>query len=453
MAVWSEVNFSDLPTDLRFDAEYHDPKLLKRIQAIKRTSHAPLSDLADILDGNHAAISEQFCEQGIRYLRGQDLSDFFISDHSPLYIPEDQYVRIPRCHMKEGDVLVGIVGTIGSVGFVTDRFGKLTGSCKLAIVRGRKVAPEFLAAFLASSVGQDEIRRRIRGSVQTGLILPDLKTIPVPILSQEECIPVTDVIRKAHRKRTESVSLYQEAESLLLSDLGLSHFHEAAELFYESVYSETAEAGRIDAEHFQPKFRRVIEACVQYKNGHNLLGNLLQAVTNGVECRTFLKEGTPYIRVGDMSRLRISSASAQKIDNILATKLRPKIQIRPGDILTARSGSIGQAAVVTEHDYESILSSHLMRLRLHTNAPIKSIYLALFLATTPGVMQILKHSNGAVVPEIAQPSLLKIVVPTPAGDFQDRLGDLICRSQKAEDESGHLLNQAKRMVEGLILKN
>jgi restriction endonuclease S subunit len=83
--------------------------------------------------------------------------------------------------MFPGDVLVSIVGTIGSVGLVTDRHGKLTGSCKLAIIRPHALPAEYVAVYLASRPGQNEIERRIRGAVQMGLILPDMKEIPVPI--------------------------------------------------------------------------------------------------------------------------------------------------------------------------------------------------------------------------------------------------------------------------------
>ena len=89
-------------------------------------------------------------------------------DADPIYIPEKIYRTLTRSHMLAGDVLVGIVGTIGSVGLVTKRHGNLTGNCKLAIIRAHTLAPEYIAAYLGSRIGQNEIQRQIRGAVQMG---------------------------------------------------------------------------------------------------------------------------------------------------------------------------------------------------------------------------------------------------------------------------------------------
>jgi hypothetical protein len=78
MAVWSEVIFSEIPDDLRFDAEYYQPEYLSQVDTITKSSFKTVEELADVSDGNHLSISENFCESGIRYLRGQDLKDFFI---------------------------------------------------------------------------------------------------------------------------------------------------------------------------------------------------------------------------------------------------------------------------------------------------------------------------------------------------------------------------------------
>jgi hypothetical protein len=133
MAVWSSVQVDDLSKDFRLDAEHYKPEYLTQERATTKRRSVELQTVADVSDGNHLSIAEEFSESGVRYLRGQDLSDFFISDADPIYIPERIYGTLTRSHMLAGDVLVGIVGTIGSVGLVTKRHGNLTGNCKLAI--------------------------------------------------------------------------------------------------------------------------------------------------------------------------------------------------------------------------------------------------------------------------------------------------------------------------------
>ncbi len=115
-----------------------------------------LSSICKVTDGNHSKISEQFADSGVRYLRGQDLTDFFISDSSPIYIPEEIFNKLRRSHIFHEDVLVSIVGTIGMVSIVAKHFDKLTGNCKIAILHPEKIDPWFLAIFLFSKYGQDQ---------------------------------------------------------------------------------------------------------------------------------------------------------------------------------------------------------------------------------------------------------------------------------------------------------
>ncbi len=87
MAVWSEVAWSMLTEDKRLDAEHYQPKYLEQEGAIESLPHERLDAVADVSDGNHISIAEQFSESGVRYLRGKDLSDFFVADTDPICIP------------------------------------------------------------------------------------------------------------------------------------------------------------------------------------------------------------------------------------------------------------------------------------------------------------------------------------------------------------------------------
>jgi hypothetical protein len=215
--------------------------------------NAPLSSLADVSDGNHISIAESFAETGVRYLRGQDLSDFFVADSSPVHVPDAVYATLRRSHILPGDVLLGIVATIGTVSFVTDRFGKLTGNCKIAILRPRKIEGEFLAAYFLSDLGQREIHRWARGTIQTGVILPDLRRLSIPVVGKTTRSRITELVRAAYAARQTSVVCYSQGESILTAALGLDRVDLSPHLFYEDTYSHTADAARFDPEYYSPR--------------------------------------------------------------------------------------------------------------------------------------------------------------------------------------------------------
>ena len=78
-----------------------------------------------------------------------------------------------------------------------------TCSCKLAILRPRDVTlPEFLAVFLRSEHGQNQIERLTRGAVQKGLILEDMDQLWVPSLSEE-----FERIKAPYRRECRSLSI------------------------------------------------------------------------------------------------------------------------------------------------------------------------------------------------------------------------------------------------------
>lgn len=142
----SEVNFSELERTTRIDAEFYQNRHLDTINHLQKIGSKPLTEFVQVSDGNHASISDYFCEDGIPYYRGGDIYNFFIEQANSLKIPENIYnwANMKRSHLKKGDVLMSIVGAIiGNLSLVnTD--DKATCSCKLAILRPNKYKAQII---------------------------------------------------------------------------------------------------------------------------------------------------------------------------------------------------------------------------------------------------------------------------------------------------------------------
>ena len=395
-------------------------------------------------------IKDSFSEDGVRYLRGQDLTHFFISDANPVYIPQELYNGLSkRCHMKAGDILLSIVGTIGGVALVTDRYGSLTGSCKIAILRPRTISPYFLAAYLMSKVGQAQIQRRVRGAVQQGLILPDLNLLPVPTVDNEEQQKVEILMNQAYQKYRESESLYVEGQALLAAELGLDKLDLSESLYSVRHFSEVTKARRADAEYFQEKYYRLNTAIQQ--STHRTLGRLIEPVRNGFDYRGFVEEGTPYVRVGDVRIGRIDLDGAARVPLTVA-EVQKDISLRVGDVLFTRKGTYGCTAVVRSGQESVIISSEIMLLRLRRDldVPLLPDYLALFLNSDLGYQQVKRRVHGVAYYSISQPDLADVSVVVPSLAIQERLADYVQTSLSAERASRRLLAEAKAEVERMI---
>lgn len=441
MAVWSEVDYYALTDDRRIDAEFYRPECLSQDEAIKSVSHKSLGDIAYISDGNHISIADQFCEEGIRYLRGKDLSSFFVSDNDPIYIPESTYKALQRSHILEGDILLGIVATIGTVGLVTDRFGKLTGNCKLAIVRPTEIESGYLGAFFLSDLGQRELHRRARGTVQQGVILPDLKEISVPILQKATRRLISKKVEQAYAAKKKSEDKYTEAEALLESALGLEKLDLSQKLFYERPFSKAETAGRIDAEFFSPRMQNLISALSRDSLTIEDVAKISKRRFHPTKGKDF-----NYIEIGDVSGNGAAGCSVVAGEEAPS---RATWVVNPKDVITTTVRPIrGLTAVIDETQDGYVCSSGFAVL---TPSKIEPELLLTFLRL-PLVRELLDlFTTASMYPAISVENLMQFPIALPSPKDQRIITQKVRGSFSARQESQKLLEEAKRMVEEEIL--
>lgn len=448
MAVWSEVPWSMLTHDKRLDAEFYQPEYLRQEGAIESLPHDRLDAVADVSDGNHVSIAEDFCESGVRYLRGQDLSDFFVSDRDPAYIPEATYNTLKRSHIKPGDVLLGVVATIGTVSLVTDRFSKLTGNCKIAIIRPRSIESEYLAAYFISLVGQRELHRRARGSVQTGVILPDLKAMPIPTLDAATRKSIKRTVDLAYESQGKAEATYAKAEALLESALGLDKLDLTPRLFYERTYADVQAAARFDAEYFQPPKKAVLDSLAK------MPGQPLRD-----QFRSVRQLWQPD-QVGATEQVRnfdLTSALQPFLDETVEPATRDTIastkkKLKPGDLVVSRLRSyLKEIAVVLDAGPVPMVGSTEFIVLRPQKGAIRVEALLVYLRSRY-VQTILKWcQDGSNHPRFHEDELLDLRIPDVVGKHQDKIAAKVKASINARRESQRLLDEAKAMVEKAVL--
>ncbi len=184
----SVVNYKDLNFEFRIDAEYYRAEILKNIRLLDKKDNTVLSDLASFVIGpfgSTVTVDQYVPCSNFRYVRNKDINDFQISDDEQAYIPEQVYRALPQFHIKENDLLITVVGTLGKVAIATKKDVSSIFSCKSTIIRAKKIDPFYLLAYLNSNVGQLFALRGVRGAIQQGLNLSDLKEIKVFLPSED----------------------------------------------------------------------------------------------------------------------------------------------------------------------------------------------------------------------------------------------------------------------------
>lgn len=445
---FSIIQKSQLEGAHRLDAEYYQPEYLSYTTSLKKIPLVRLSELCRVTDGNHMTISEQFVDSGVRYLRGKDLQDFFISDSDPVYIPNSIYGKLKRSHIFFEDVLVSIVGTVGLVSVVADKRDGLTGNCKIAILHSKKINPWFLSLFLASKYGQYQLERMTGGTVQTGVILKDLSTLQVPNLNENVQGTIAQTLKRANEEQINSKKNYQQAENLLLEELGLKNFQPVNDSSFVVNLSDVKVAHRADAEFFQPKYQRLIEQISRH-NGTKL-GDLV-TMKKGFEpgSEAYQENGKVFIRVSSLSKNGIEEKNQKYLSEELYQKLRNDYEPKVGEILLTKDASPGIAYVLKE-PIDGIISGGILRLK--AKADIGAEYLTLCINSILGKMQAERDSGGSIIIHWKPEQIRNILIPVLPKMTQVKIADLVRQSHDARRKSKTLLEQAKREVEEMIEK-
>lgn len=434
------------------DSQFYSRENLLATQRLDVLRAKPITAFVTVSDGNHMGVSDKFIDNvdGIPYYRGSDIYNLFIEQSAaPMRIDRATFLsrQMARSRLQKGDVLMSIVGAIiGNLSLVSKDV-EAACSCKLAILRPYAIRAELLSVFLSSYFGQIQIQKFKRGAAQTGLILEDFDQLKIPDFSENFEISIVSVVNTAFEITEDAKKTFTAAENLLLNISGMADFLPSAEgVNIKSFHFSFLDTGRLDAEHYQPKYDQLDDTLKELSGGTTTVDALADEITNGAEVREYQEHGTPYLRIGDLKLLDIDASSVVYIDPVSAEKGLEKIGLRAGDVLLSRSGSLGVSAVVESAWENALISSHLIRLRIR-DARIDPYFLALFFMTLPGKMQIQKWSNGGVQPEISQPAVKTLIVPILPLPVQHEIRRLILEARQLRTVSEKLLDAAKCAVE------
>ncbi len=429
---------SALERTLRLDAEFFKDDFTSALLALSRHNLEPLTDTAKVSDGNHFTISDCYTEEGIPYYRGQDISGtFFAEQAKATFITPEAYQRpyMKRSHLQKGDVLLSIVGTIGSVSLF-DSDDEATCSCKLAILRPKSILPEYLAAYLSSSFGQNRIRQLTRGALQGGLTLVDMDQFDIPRFGElEEAVAKT--IQQAKAQTIAATQAQQTAEATLIEALGLGGWSPPEPLTYTRSAAAVRIAGRFDSQFHAPAVSE-LELELSSKFEMVSLGELGE-VTSGRTVQ-YSEAGTiPIVRSGNVGK-NVDPAVLLK-----ATAAEPSFALNKGDVLISSIGfgSIGRVETVSVSGLGTVSEVTVLR-----QADLDPYYLAAYLRSFAGQIQIERYITGATGQLHLYPrDVRSVFVPRIEGAAQLKFRELAEQGELSRNRAQSLLTTAKRAVE------
>ena len=449
----STVRYQDLNHEFRIDAEYYREEVLNCLNVLKRHNKDKLENLGDFVIGpfGSTVTADQYVDASqYRYVRNKDINDFCIMDNEPALIPKRIYDFFPKFHIQENDLLITVVGTLGKVAIATHEDTKSIFSCKSTIIRPKNINPFYLLTYLNSDTGKIFSLRGKRGVIQEGLNLTDLREIQVFIPSEKFQQRIEELIKKSFANIKKSGTAYTQAQTFLLCELGLADWQPKHQLTFIKNYSDTKQAGRIDAEYFQPKYEEIIKAIQSYSGGWDTLGNLV-SVKKCVEVGSgeYLEEGIPFVRVSNLSPFEITE------EKYISEKLYAAIkqhQPNRGEILFSKDATPGIAYYLHEQPRKMIPSGGILRLKNKTDK-VNNEYLTLALNSILTKEQVNRDGGGSVILHWRPDQVKRTVLPILSEEKQTQIQQKVVESFNLRKQSKHLLECAKRTVEIAIEKD
>lgn len=443
----SHIKYSDIIEAWRFDAEYFRPIFLEMISNLEKKWYFILGENAQIKWWKRLPLGEDFSLEWVPYIRAEDIKNNFVEYENSPKISENLHFLLKNYQTKKNDVLITIVWNVGDVGIIKFDLNKCNlteNSCKINNLNWINADSFFI--LMLSKYWQNQIHREKVWTIQSKLALERIRRFKIPILSTTIQQKIKEQVQIAYSKKEHSKQLYQEAEDLLLTELGLKDHDFPHTLTFTTTKKEVDEAGRYDADYFQPKYEEIIEKIEKYKGGSAYLLN------EEIKDKNFFpKEWIEYnyIALADISSQWYIMDHKKELGENLPTRARRLVK-KWDVIISSIEWSLSSCAIIEDEYHNAIVSNGFFVLNSSKFTPE-----TLLILMKSGFIQLLlkKNCSWTILTAISKDGLQRIKLPLLDPKVQQLISDKVQESFKLRNESKQLLEQAKQMVEDEIEKD
>ncbi len=440
---YSVVPFSKIKIDsncLRVDAEFFRSEFLDVEKLLKKEGFKTLKDYeVKIYHPNEIKRQYTDSENGIRFLRAQNVRPFFADlESNPVFIDEQDAQKLNKNKIKNNDILITRTGAnFGQCCIYLNNDNPIASSHTF-ICKSGDLEAEFLMIFLNSKYGRRLLDKGMYGGVQPEIAPFYIYNIPIPNISKDFQKLISISLRLSSSLIESSKSLYNEAENLLLEELGLKDWKPKHQLSYVKNYSETQKAERFDAEYFQPQYDEIINVIMNYHNGFDIVKGQFDLI-NG-KTPDFYSDFEDEVQVLKTKQIHkqyilYNGLSYSKEKNI-STLLQEK------DVLLASMGvgSLGRVGIFYNFETNKKTSIDSTIKIFRKIGFIEPEVLQVFFNSAIGQEYIYKYVVGSTgIISVKSNMLQNIKIPMILPDVQTNISGNIVKSHKLNKQSKSLL--------------
>ena len=218
-----------------------------------------LGELGDIKGGKRLPKGEALVTTKTKhpYIRVTDMGTRTIPIEKLQYVPNDVFPKISRYIVNKNDLILSIVGTVGSVSIIDEKLdnASLTENC-VKITNLKNIDSEYLYYFLISDIGQFEIVKGIVGSTQPKLPIYNINNLDISLPSLQEQKSIASILSAIDDKIENNLAINKTLEEMAMAIY--KHWFVDFGPFQEGEFVES-ELGRIPKGWEVRKIGEVIE--------------------------------------------------------------------------------------------------------------------------------------------------------------------------------------------------
>jgi type I restriction enzyme M protein len=431
---------------LRFDSDFFKKSYLTSEAIAKQKKWFLLKDQIQSVKsfGAYSLCNYiEYLEEGVPFLRCVNIKNSQVDFSDVIYIDEKSHELLWKSEVKPGTVLLTMSGSAGNVAIAHETWEYPINSnqdiAKVDCSGG--INPYYLYGFLITDYGFNQIQRQLVGSVQQHIFLWQIENLFISDFNSDFQEFIEKLIKFANSTSEKSKLFYQQAEDLLLSELGLQDWQPTEETVAVKSFAESfLSSGRLDAEYYQPKQQKVMSIMRQ---SGLCIGDVVSLAKRKFQTE---QEGTfNYIEIGSLSGESFANSEVVAMEEAPS---RAQWIVKTNDVITSTVRPIRRLSALIEPEQSNYICSSGFAVLKPTQ--IEPEVLLVYLRS-PIVCEILDlHTTASMYPAISTEDLLHIPITLPEKKTRQKIAEKVRESRKAREQSKQLLEIAKTGVERAI---
>lgn len=421
-----------------------EPFTFKHVSPKINLKHIALDDLAVLNPSKQEiAINMQYAS----FISMSDIGSGYVDSQS---LVEIKQYKAGYTYFRNDDIIIAIITPCmehGKCALLQNLHNNIGfGSTELIVIRLKNndvVNKEYLFTYLNRLYIRNMAKRYFVGTSGRQRVPSYFyKEIMIPIISPHTQSHIKCLYDNAIAYMQQSKKLYQQAEELLLKELGLDDFNPISQTSsIKSLKNSFYTTGRLDSEYYQTKYDEYLNKIYNYSGGYELL----------IDCCVLKDRNYPpnpnsvyrYIELSNIRNNLEITNNGLTSGRELPTRARRKIS--KGDVIVSSiEGSLNSCGLINDEE-DNILCSTGFYIIGSSKINPESLLVLFKSKLMFNLMK--KGCSGTILTNITKDEFLKLPIPILDNFLQDNLSNLISKSLDCLNKSKSLLKASTKAVE------